>query len=776
MNKKVLVILWFLAIASVSYGGQQITDSDWVKLNMAGIPGANQQVTALGYCKGSIYMNGYYSVIGGDSASGIVRWKGRSIEMVGQRRTTSTMLVTADETVYACISQDTSGGKMPYKLIKRSGDTWADFGTGLTGEALSIAIDSAKGIYVALKIRSGYSYVYDIMKWDGTSWNSLKWSYGGPIRKLCFGPDSTLYVAGNFGRGIAQYTSGNWSSISGGVFTVTGYANPPPADVWDIKFDKNGTMFIAGDFDSANGLYIGGVAKYNGTKWVQVGTQRSEMKALAFDSSGQLFAAGPAVYRLANNKWENIGTVGRYEYVSALEFDDKNNLWAGGYFTTLGSTAIHCFGYWDGITWNTPLPILESTIWAFVLDSKGNLYAGGNFTLADGIGVNHIAKWDGSKWMALGTGVTLDTAQQYAVVRSLAVDENDNIYVGGCFSKAGGIPVRNIARWNGTRWDSLGKGMNKPVNSLANDKRGTLYAVGDFDSAGDFSVTGMAQWNSGDWYPVQAKEDGVYRPQTVTADNKGNVYAATDLYDGRIWNNNIGLWKNDQWKALNPPGFSTFSDVSSLVCDAAGNLYASGDFSGEVIKWNGITWTILGTGITATAYSGGVRSLAVDRNGNIYAAGGGFTSAGGTPAKNIAKWNGSSWEALGSGFGYLDGIFALQCTDSFMYVGGNFSTAGIIKSPCFTKVNIHNIPTGTLPVSVFVPSSRKIGYRVKGNCLLITNGTPADKIEFYSFSGKLVRKQTGCAPVNIQTFSSQPLIMRIVRDGKAVLTEMKIFK
>jgi len=33
---------------------------------------------------------------------------------------------------------------------------------------------------------------------------------------------------------------------------------------------------------------------------------------------------------------------------------------------------------------------------------------------------------------------------------------------------------------------------------------------------------------------------------------------------------------------------------------------------------------------------------------NVYA-GGTFTTAGGSAAKNIAKWNGSSWSALGSG-------------------------------------------------------------------------------------------------------------------------------
>ena len=43
-----------------------------------------------------------------------------------------------------------------------------------------------------------------------------------------------------------------------------------------------------------------------------------------------------------------------------------------------------------------------------------------------------------------------------------------------------------------------------------------------------------------------------------------------------------------------------------------------------------------------------VGALAVDGAGNLYA-GGSFTSAGGVSAKNVAKWDGARWSALGSG-------------------------------------------------------------------------------------------------------------------------------
>jgi hypothetical protein len=58
---------------------------------------------------------------------------------------------------------------------------------------------------------------------------------------------------------------------------------------------------------------------------------------------------------------------------------------------------------------------------------------------------------------------------------------------------------------------------------------------------------------------------------------------------------------------------------------------------------------------------------------NVYA-GGWFTTAGGSPANYIAKWDGSSWSALGSGMN--DGVFALALSGSDLYAGGSFTVAG----------------------------------------------------------------------------------------------------
>src|SRR5207249_465509 len=68
----------------------------------------------------------------------------------------------------------------------------------------------------------------------------------------------------------------------------------------------------------------------------------------------------------------------------------------------------------------------------------------------------------------------------------------------------------------------------------------------------------------------------------------------------------------------------------------------------------------------------GIYAAVADGSGNLYI-GGQFMSVGGVSVNRIAKWDGSSWSALGSGVN--SGVLALAVSGSDVYAGGAFTTA-----------------------------------------------------------------------------------------------------
>ncbi|MCB2407572.1 T9SS type A sorting domain-containing protein [Hymenobacter sp. BT178] len=118
--------------------------------------------------------------------------------------------------------------------------------------------------------------------------------------------------------------------------------------------------------------------------------------------------------------------------------------------------------------------------------------------------------------------------------------------------------------------------------------------------------------------------------------------------------------------------------VNAIV--ASGNtVYIGGIFTAvgntaarNIAKWDGTSWSALAGG-TNRGTGIGVNALALAANGDLYV-GGTFTLVGNLAANRIAKWNGTAWSSLGAGVNNTVLALALDGTD--LYVGGSFTQAG----------------------------------------------------------------------------------------------------
>jgi hypothetical protein len=323
------------------------------------------------------------------------------------------------------------------------------------------------------------------------------------------------------------------------------------------------------------------------------------------------------------------------------------------------------------------------------------LYAGGIFTTDFGGPGNRVVKWNGQSWLPLGTGI--DNVDHNASVEGLVVFNDGRgggpaLYAGGEFTIAGGVPANRVARWNGQSWSALqGVDLNGTAHALAAIDSGqaggpALYAGGLFTIPFGGPGNYIAKWDGQSWSPLGTGMN--FTVWTLAAFNDGSgpaLYAGGDFTTaGGVAANRIAKWDGQSWSALGD-GMNNSVRALTVFDDGTGGgpaLYAGGMFQtaggvtvNRVARWDGHTWSPLGTGMPNT-----VRALAVadDGGGSALYAGGIFDSAGGVTVNRIGRWDGHSWSALGSGIaggatviaiaGFNDGSGPSLCA------GGLFTT------------------------------------------------------------------------------------------------------
>jgi hypothetical protein len=230
-------------------------------------------------------------------------------------------------------------------------------------------------------------------------------------------------------------------------------------------------------------------------------------------------------------------------------------------------------------------------------------------------------------------------------------------------------------------WISFGglPGANGTVVVTAVDGQGNLYIGGVFSQVGNTAAHSIAKWDGSTWSTLGQGTDNAVEALAFSPD--GTVYAAGAFItafnsDGTpVSAVGIAKWDGQQWSDLGggvTGGVYGYFFVHALAIWGT-NLYAGGYFSAMggvpanyIARWDGSTWSAVGSGVDDIVYT---LTLSDDR---LYA-GGSFLYAGGTLARHIARWDGSSWSALAGGLDY--GVNGLAWSGNNLYAGGNFNNA-----------------------------------------------------------------------------------------------------
>jgi len=281
---------------------------------------------------------------------------------------------------------------------------------------------------------------------------------------------------------------------------------------------------------------------------------------------------------------------------------------------------------------------------------------------------------------------------------------DEGLYCGGIFTEATSVVVSNIAWWDGGTWSSVGDGLSgeeeedlAEVYALAvyDDGGGAaLYAGGIFNLAGMETVANVAKWDGFQW---SALGDGVAGDDE---DDPAYVYAMAvfngELYVGGDFTmaggapaRNIAKWDGAAWSAVGMPVDGVNRPVRCMTVwdDGSGEaLYVGGQFStaggssaNGVAKWDGSEWSRLRGAMNGPTPR--VNALAV--YDDMLYAGGQFDTVDGDDVNNIARWDGSRWSAVGDdeaegtdGMVNALAVFEDLVGDPSLYAGGEFTEAG----------------------------------------------------------------------------------------------------
>lgn len=242
------------------------------------------------------------------------------------------------------------------------------------------------------------------------------------------------------------------------------------------------------------------------------------------------------------------------------------------------------------------------------------------------------------------------------------------------------VPGTDNRIWHMSSWDPDGSGPLPPK----------LVAAGEFSFAGDIEARSIValDFASNTWAPFGPGLVG--RTNSLVSTPGGKLIAA-GFFTLNNWASFETLmeWNGTSWLPIAPfTSTASWAEAYAAAVAPNGDLIVAGRFDAvagvaadNIARWDGSSWNALGLGVNDIIYD-----IAAMPNGDIIATGS-FTSAGGAAIAGIARWDGQSWLPLGSGAAPSAIHCLLPMPNGDLLVGGDFTAIASVNARHIARWN-----------------------------------------------------------------------------------------
>lgn len=668
MRPQAFIVGLGIAAASVLPGAAAASHDDGSWSDRFATPDPSDQVTASVVYGGDLVIGGWFTQIGHVPAAYIARWDGSQWHELGAGLNGVVSALTIHNGYLYAGGTFTQADGLPAARIARWGGTsWTAVGAGMPGafDGVSALLSAGGQLYAGGKfVTAGGNTVNNVARWDGANWNAMGSGLPTSVRALAL-HGGVIVAGGDLGLTpsscVAQWNGTSWVAMGAGLTRFNTSLTPSCRSLLSTGTD----LFAGGDFDKSGADSVRSVARWNGTQWLSTGVKRGigfpvPVHSLAWFADSLTAATGAAMPGTSGNVVRWTGST----WISALPSDFKGSAYTllpwnaqlvvGGLTATAKTLPSMNLARWSGTAWSGfgpweyPMAGASSGGVSCMTTHQGQLIVAGFNRLADHSSwsnVRTIARWTGSRWDSLAPVPTVNPG----IMASYAGD----LYVGGRQNSS----FQGLTRWNGSTWSELNAFGD--VNALV-IHGGQLVAGGNFGLENGANCLGS--WNGTTWSDLGANLDPNTGAVRGLASFQGSLFVAGDFQTiGGIPAAHMARW-DGTWHDAS----AGFPGISNSIGFAIRHdtLYAAVYSSPAVWRWNGASW------VSVPGSPSNVERLAVYHDDLIVG------------TTDLHRWNGVTWATLGSGVdagptnSYAGAVMGMAVLDDTLFVGGTFTRAG----------------------------------------------------------------------------------------------------